>query len=99
MCRLLFTCFTLVVVFCLKANDGAYLGSGNQLIPMVESDISVQKEVLTITRNSEDKNLVDISVYYEFYNSGKQKTITVGFEAMSPGGDVYGDPVMEVIHI
>lgn len=67
-----------------QANDGAYLGSGNHLIPIKETDISVKKEILTITLVG-DKAVVD--VYYEMYNPGKEKKVMVGFEAPSPGGD------------
>ncbi len=34
------------------ANDGAYTMSGNQLIPIMESDISVKKEILTLSIKS-----------------------------------------------
>ena len=34
-----------------------------------------------------------MTVYYEFFNPGEHKTITVGFEAMSPSGDVDASPV------
>lgn len=74
----------------LKSNDGAFFISGNQLIPIVETDISVAKEVLTIKRISED--WVEITVLYEFFNPGKAKNVLVGFEADSPGGDVDGTP-------
>lgn len=79
--------FTFFLCFTVSANDGAYYISGNQLIPIKETDISVKKEILTIKRllNSSDQVLVD--VYYEFHNPGKQKKVTVGFEASAPSGD------------
>lgn len=79
--------FTSLYLF---ANDGAYYVSGNQLIPVEETDISVKKEVLTIKRKN--KRQVEVSVYYEFYNPGNTKSIIVGFEASSPGGDTDGRP-------
>jgi hypothetical protein len=84
--------FLVLIVCCQKlfANDGSFRGSGNQLIPIQETDISVKKEVLTIKRI--DENYVDISVYYEFFNPRNEKEITVGFEAFSPEGDVDGRP-------
>ena len=87
-------CFILFSVLCfhLKANDGAYLGSGNQLIPILDSDITVQKEILSITRNAKNDRMVDVSVYYEFRNPGKAKILTVGFEAVSPYGDARVTP-------
>lgn len=65
------------------ANDGVYYASGNQLIPITETEIKVQKEYLSITRQ---ENKLLIHVYYEFFNPGEEKTLLVGFEAMSPGG-------------
>lgn len=75
----------------LCANDGAYYASGNHLIPIEETDISVQKEVLSINRVAED--MLEVKVEYSFYNPVKAKSIIVGFEAPSPQGDVDGTPI------
>lgn len=72
------------------ANDGAYYASGNQIIPLQETDIAVKKEVLTIKRIKNDK--VQVTVDYTFHNPGAEKTILMGFEAGSPSGDVNGTP-------
>jgi len=82
----------LFFIFCfsLSANDGAYYVSGNQLIPIVETDISVKKEILKIIRKNNKQ--VEVSVYYEFYNPGAAKSVVIGFEAFSPGGDVNPRP-------
>jgi len=72
------------------ANDGIFMGSGNQLIPLIENNISVQKEILIITLNN---SKFYVNVYYEFYNPGNEKEILVGFEASSPGGVVSFEPV------
>ena len=57
-----------------KANDGVYYTSGNQLVPMQETDVSVRKEVLTITLLDSSVALVD--VYYEFFNpNATSKTV------------------------
>ena len=72
-------------------NDGAYTTSGNQLIPIVETDISVVKEVLSIVRD--EYNIMHITVEYQFFNPGQDKTIMVGFEAVSPSGDVDATPI------
>jgi len=76
--------------FCL-ANDGSFRGSGNQLIPIVETDIAVKKEILTLKKIR--NQFIEVIVYYEFYNPKEEEEITVGFEAMSPSGDVDGTPV------
>ncbi len=80
--------FSTVAVF---ANDGAYYASGNHLIPMMETDIRVQKEILTLQAMADGR--VKITVYYEFFNPKAAKTLDVGFEARSPSGDVDGTPV------
>ena len=72
------------------ANDGAYFASGNHLIPINETDISVKKEILTLKKVR--NQFVEVTVYYEFYNPGNAKKLTVGFEAFSPQGDVEGAP-------
>jgi hypothetical protein len=72
------------------ANDGTFRVNGNQLIPMYETDISVQKEILTIRRIS--PTTAQITVYYEFFNPKQEKTVEVGFEAFSPAGDVDHSP-------
>ena len=73
------------------ANDGAFYMNGNHLIPIVESEISVKKEVLTIKRIAND--YLQITVSYIFNNPNEAKNILVGFEAPSPSGDVNGTPI------
>jgi hypothetical protein len=82
--------FLLPVSVC-YSNDGAFRAAGNQLIPMYETDISVKKEILTINRISSGK--AAITVYYEFFNPTSNKELEVGFEAVSPYGDVTMRPV------
>ncbi|MBL0152397.1 MAG: YARHG domain-containing protein [Chitinophagaceae bacterium] len=83
---LLFTCFLIPA----NANDGVYFASGNHLIPVFESDITVRKEILTIKKIR--NQFIEVTVYYEFFNPGADKTVLVGFEAASPSGDVDGTP-------
>lgn len=80
----------LLSFFCAKANDGVFYASGNQLIPITETDISVKKEVLTITRVGDH---LEVTVYYEFFNPSKPKDLLVGFEAEPPYP--YEDEYME----
>lgn len=65
-----------------RANDGVYFVSGNHLVPLMETDISIDKEVLTITLTDEGYALVD--VVYELLNPGAEKTLLMGFEADAP---------------
>ena len=71
----------LLVPFLAAANDGVYYANGNHLIPITETDISVRKEVLTITRVGDQFH---VDVYYEFFNPAHAKTLLVGFEAEDP---------------
>lgn len=71
-----------------RANDGAFFSTGNQLIPITESTIRVQKEILTITRVRDTINkfgsMFQVNVYYEFFNPGPAKNLIVGFESPTP---------------
>lgn len=63
-----------------NANDGVYYTSGNQLVPLTETRISVKKEILTISLT--DQMVAKVDVYYEFFNPDKtDKTVLMGFEA------------------
>ena len=81
----------LFLVFCaavgrLAANDCAFYAAGNQLIPINETDIRVQKEILTINRVGKQ---LEVTVYYEFFNPVGEKDLLVGFEAPSPYNGAY----------
>lgn len=79
-----------------KANDSAYFTSGNQLIPLGETNISVKKEILSITIG--DDSYADVDVYYEFYNPDSTRTILMGFEADPPYGAVSFEPTKTLEH-
>jgi hypothetical protein len=83
----IFVIFINITVF---ANDGAYYTSGNQLIPISETDISIKKEILTLKKIR--NKFLEVTVYYEFFNPGEEKEIIVGFEAFSPEGAVNVTP-------
>lgn len=72
--------------FFVFANDGVFYASGNQLIPITETDISVKKEVLTINMVGDH---LEVTVYYEFFNPKGEKDLLVGFEAMAPYNSRY----------
>lgn len=73
-----------------RANDGVYYTSGNFLVPVSETAISVAKEILTITIGKDSMATVD--VYYEFENPKKPKTVTMAFEA-TPPYNAWGQPM------
>lgn len=86
----------LVISCCIgRANDGAFYSNGNHLIPINDSVIRVQKEILTITRVDDTASgwgsTFLVNVYYEFFNPGEAKNVIVGFEAPSPDGHVSPD--------
>lgn len=73
---------------CIMANDGTYYTNGNQLVPLQETDISVRREVLTISLM--DNGYARVDVCYEFWNPGKKaKRVLMGFEADPPYNDDY----------
>lgn len=74
--------FLLCAACGMRGNDGVFYANGNVLVPVAETDISVAKEILTITVGEDDYALVD--VYYEFMNGDSAKTVTMAFEAASP---------------
>ncbi len=80
--------FALVLIFIsqvlLFANDASFTTNGNQLIPLVENEISITKEILTLTKKEQD---LYVDVYYEFFNPSNSKELLVGFEAPPPSGD------------
>ena len=91
--KLLIILLALFTYVGLRANDGAYYSNGNHLIPITETTIRVQKEILTITRIYDSINewgsLFKVNVYYKFFNPGEAKDLIVGFESSSPDGNAY----------
>ena len=57
----------------LFSNDGAFYSSGNQLVPIDETDIECRKEILSIKRVGENSNTqFEVTVDYTFYNPGQE---------------------------
>lgn len=83
--RIIILLFALVcIINTAMANDCVFFVKGNQLIPDdTEKDISVQKEILTISL--QDDGYTTVNVYYEFFNKlDTDKTVVMGFEANPP---------------
>lgn len=83
--------------FAARANDGSFDSEGNHLIPIVETDISVQKEILTVTRHFGRSFWYPkyyVTVYYEFFNPSEEKDLLVGFEAMPPSEGLGGPEII-----
>ena len=64
------------------ANDGIYHTTGNFLVPVRPTTISVKKELLAIKIC--DDGFADVNVDYIMQNDGSQQTLTMAFEA-EPG--------------
>ena len=78
----------LLLTLTASANDGVYYTSGNQLVPLQETTIRVDKEVLTISLT--DEGYASVDVYYEFFNpENKDKVLLMGFEADPSYNDDY----------
>lgn len=71
-----------VMTMAVKANDGVFFVNGSHLEPVKSADISVEREVLTISIG--DDNYAYVDVDYLFRNNGGEKTVSVGFEAETP---------------
>ena len=80
--KFLTTSFLWILAILASANDGVYYVSGNQIVPLQETDVAVTKEVLTITIG--DDEFARVYVQYELTNRGKAKSMDVGFEATGP---------------
>ncbi len=82
--------FTILFLFTvsqnLLANDGVFYAKGNTLMPLQETQVQLKKEVLKFFVVNHENARVD--VYFEFFNPGKEKTVTVGFVTPPAEGDV-----------
>lgn len=69
----------------LKANDGVFYARGNTLFPVKETEIRMDKEFLSLTREGDFVNIV---VQFEFFNPGGAKELVVGFVTPPGSGDI-----------
>lgn len=79
--------FILLVTFFqeTKANDGVFYATGNTLVPLKETTIRLKKEILNLERKGD---WVQVDIYFEFFNPGPEKELTVGFVTPPADGDV-----------
>lgn len=83
--KLLLAAAALISVLTAGANDGVYYVNGSHLVPIQETDIALTSEVLTISLG--DDGYASVDVQYVLTNRGKEKTVTMGFEATAPYND------------
>lgn len=80
-----FFLFLVCTTEALFANDGSFYAVGNTLIPLKETVIHLKKEILSL--NSEG-GFMRVNIYFEFFNPGNEKELTVGFVTPPAAGDV-----------
>ena len=68
-----------------RANDGVFYATGNTLIPLKETSIRLKKEILNLERKGD---WMQVDIYFEFFNPGPEKELTVGFVTPPAEGDV-----------
>lgn len=68
-----------------KANDGVFYATGNTLVPLKETTIRLKKEILNLERKGD---WMQVDIYFEFFNPGPAKQLTVGFVTPPADGDV-----------
>lgn len=78
--------FSFFLTFQIFANDGVFYAQGDTLFPLQETQIELKKEILKFY--VVDHNYAKVDVYFEFYNPGASKTVTVGFVTPPAEGDV-----------
>ena len=83
--KLFFSFVIMVVSFVARGNDGVFFVNGNHLVPVMESDIALTKEVLTICL--QDDGYAKVDVQYTLTNRGEEKVVIMGFEACAPYND------------
>ena len=83
--KLLIVAFLFAVVPFGWANDGVLFVNGNHLVPVQETDIELNREVLTISLG--DDGYATVDVQYVLNNRGNDKTVTMGFESLAPYND------------
>ena len=72
--------------FAARANDCSITSTGPGIVPLQETTISITKEVLSF--GTFENDWVSAEVYYEFYNPGPAKTITVAFISKEPNSEI-----------
>jgi YARHG domain len=80
-------CFFLLLLSYLQGNgnDGVFYATGNTLVPLKETTIRLKKEILNLERKGE---WMQVNIYFEFFNPGPDKELTVGFVTPPAEGDV-----------
>ena len=80
------TILALVLTIPVFGNDGAYLSSGGVIYPTKESNISLDREILSF---SVQNRVCYVDILFEFNNPEKvERKLLIGFQAPAAGGDV-----------
>lgn len=80
--------FLIPALLCLlqaSGNDGVFYATGNTLVPLKETTVRLKKEILNLARRGD---WMQVDIYFEFFNPGPEKELTVGFVTPPADGDV-----------
>ena len=77
--------FFLLLSYTAQANDCVFYATGNTLIPLKETTIRLKKEILNLERRGD---WIQVDIYFEFFNPGIERELTVGFVTPPADGDV-----------
>lgn len=83
-----FVFFVLAIIFSssIYGNDGVYLSRGSLIYPTQETNISMNKEILSFTINNK---IAYVDIQFQFNNpENKNRKLLIGFQAPTPSGDV-----------
>lgn len=83
--RKFFCLICLAIVLQAKADDGVFYAMGNTLIPLKETTIRLKKEILNLQKKGD---WMQVDIYFEFFNPGQERELTVGFVTPPAVGDV-----------
>lgn len=86
--RRLFSFLAFAVISSAYCNDGMFYSNGGNLMPMKETSIEMQKEVLFLKRIPDG---FEVNVYFEFYNPGETRDEIVGFVTPPSSDEAFMD--------
>jgi hypothetical protein len=74
----------------LWADDGVFYSNGSTLLPLKETVIRMKREILNLTHYTGG---MQVDIYFEFFNPGNERELTVGFVTPPADGDVTDEEV------
>lgn len=81
-----FVLVALLSTSAVEGNDGVFYASGGTLVPLQETVVRLDKELLTF--RVVDHGYAEVEIDFEFFNPGRARSLTVGFVTPPAEGDV-----------